>query len=52
MGSSYKSNNKDNNKKVILVWIEKNVNNRENKNYQNIFLEIDKINLKCFLKCR
>ena len=50
--SSKTSKNKENNEtekeKIILVWIDKKVNNNENKGYQNQLLSINKIDLKCF----
>ena len=44
------NDNKENNgkEKIILVWIDKKVNNNENKGYQNQLLSINKVDLKCF----
>ena len=33
---------------TIIIWIDKNVNNKENKSYQKTIENEDKIKLKCF----
>ena len=48
MGIFYESNYNKPKKGIIMVWIDKKINNSENKSYQKTFLELGNINLKCF----